>query len=94
MLSETALEEIRSYRELESSSRWLFPGTRPGHHISKGAVQATFRRARDAAGIQKRGGPHSLRHSFATHLLESGTDLRHIQALLGHASVESTRVYT
>lgn len=94
MLSEAAFEEIRSYRELESSSRWLFPGTRPGHHISKSAVQAAFRRARDAAGIQKRVGPHSLRHSFATHLLESGTDLRHIQALLGHASVESTRIYT
>ena len=94
MLSEVALEEIRSYRELESSSRWLFPGTRPGHHISKGAVQAAFRRARDAAGIQKRVGPHSLRHSFATHLLERGIDLRHIQALLGHASIESTQIYT
>lgn len=94
MLSEVALEAIRSYRELESSSRWLFPGTRPGHHISASAVQRAFARARKVAGIEKQVGPHSLRHSFATHLLESGTDLRHIQELLGHASVRTTQIYT
>lgn len=72
MLSEVAFEEIQTYRELESSSRWLFPGTRRGHHISASSVQRAFARARKAAGIDKPVGPHSLRHSFATHLLESG----------------------
>jgi site-specific recombinase XerD len=94
MLSEVAYQAIRSYRELEASPRWLFPGARPGHHIGRSAVQAAFSRAREAAGIEKMVSPRTLRHSFAAHLLESGTDLRHIQALLGHASVESTRIYT
>jgi integron integrase len=84
--------------------QWLFPsretaldpatGTRRRHHVSDGAFQNAVRTAALAAGITKRVTPHVLRHSFATHLLESGTDIRTVQDLLGHESVETTQIYT
>lgn len=93
MLSDVALREVRTYRQLESSPIWLFPGARPGQHLSAKAVRTAFGRARDAAGIGKEVGMRSLRHSFAVHLLEAGTDLRHVQKLLGHTRRKSTRIY-
>jgi integrase/recombinase XerD len=74
--------------------KWVFPGARPDRHITTRSVQKIVRRASKDAGIQKTVTPHVLRHSFATHLLEAGTDLRYIQELLGHASTRTTQIYT
>lgn len=79
--------------KLEKSG-WLFPGQTPDHHLATRSIQAVFERAAKSAGITKPVSMHTLRHSFATHLLEHGTDLRYIQTLLGHQSVKTTEIYT
>lgn len=73
---------------------WLFPGQRPGSHLSIGQAQRICHRAVRAAGITKKASIHTLRHSYATHLLESGTDLATLQKLLGHNQVSTTLRYT
>ena len=93
MLSPKLLEILRSWWRVSKPRCWLFPSDIPGHHISKDAVEQACQKARRISGIRKPITPHSLRHGFAVHLLESGTDVRTIQLLLGHRSLTTTARY-
>lgn len=93
MLSPKLLEILRDWWRIERSPSWLFPGDRPGQHISKDAVEQACQKARRRGRIPKPITPHSLRHAFAVHLLEAGTDVRTIQLLLGHRSLATTARY-
>ena len=93
MLSPKLLEILRAWWRLEKPKQWLFPGDNPGQHISKDAVEQACQKARRRCSIPKPITPHSLRHAFAVHLLESGTDVRTIQLLLGHRSLATTARY-
>ena len=93
MLSPVLLQTLRQYWRHNKPKQWLFPGENPDQPISDNDVFAVFQNAVRRAGITKKVSPHSLRHSFATHLLESGTDLRTIQILLGHRSLKTTARY-
>ncbi len=94
LLSRRGLEAVTVYREAFQPSKWLFPGSRPDSHYTARALQRIVKKAGLRAGLGKDVTPHMLRHSFATHLLESGTDLRYIQELLGHRSSRTTEIYT
>ena len=94
MLSDVALETTRSYLKEYGQSKCLFPSHDKGKHITTRAVETIFTNACKKANIKKNVTVHSLWHSFATHLLESGTDLRYIQELLGHKSSKTTEIYT
>ncbi len=93
-LSELLLEVLQAYQKLTPKNQWLFPGAQPGHYLSARTIQRAIGRAVWRAGIKKQATCHTLRHSFATHLLESGTDIRTIQRLLGHKNLETTAIYT
>jgi site-specific recombinase XerD len=93
MLSPRLLDLLRDYWRRGRPAIWLFPGQEPSEPVTTGALQDACRRARREAGIDKHVTAHALRHSFATHLLEAGTDIRIIQVLLGHAELSSTARY-
>jgi site-specific recombinase XerD len=100
MLSPQLLDLLRAWwregrrRSLLLSGGWLFPGRNPVEPLSARQLGRVVRAAAQAAGITKRVSPHTLRHSFATHLLEQGVDIRVIQTLLGHAKLDTTALYT
>jgi site-specific recombinase XerD len=93
MLSPKLLEILRAWWLVENPKDWLFSGEFPGQHIGHLAVQLECRKARLISKIPKPITPHSLRHAFACHLLEQGTDVRKIQLLLGHRSLATTAKY-
>lgn len=94
LLSQIALEQLRRYYKLYKPETWLFEGGKEDDHITERTVQRIFEACCKKAKINKDVSVHTLRHSFATHLLESGVDLRYIQELLGHASTKTTEIYT
>ncbi|MDT0651505.1 site-specific tyrosine recombinase/integron integrase [Autumnicola edwardsiae] len=93
ILSEKLLKDLRAYYLQWRPKRFLFEGPM-GNQYSAESIAKIVKEAARSAGIKKRVTPHMLRHSFATHLLESGTDLRYIQVLLGHKSTKTTEIYT
>jgi site-specific recombinase XerD len=93
MLSPKLLEILRDWWRVTRPAYWLFPGDRPGQPITTDAVERACQQAHRGCGIPKPITPHSLRHAFAVHLLESGTDIRKIQLLLGHRSLATTARY-
>ena len=93
MLSEKLLISLRAYFKEYKPFVWLFEGAKNVQYSTR-SVQEVIQQAKKKAGINKRGSIHTLRHSFATHLLEGGTDLLSIKALLGHNSLRTTMIYT
>jgi integrase/recombinase XerD len=93
MLSPKLLDILRNWWRVERPKDWLFPGDFPGQHITRSAVEQECQKAHRIAKISKPITPHSLRHAFACHLLEQGTDVRKIQLLLGHRSLATTAKY-
>ena len=93
LLGKRNLEILRLYYKEYRPLEWLFPGKNPAEPLSISCVQRVFTASVLKAGIKKKASVHTLRHCFATHLLESGTDLYYIQRLLGHKSASTTSVY-
>lgn len=93
-LSPVLLDALRVYWRAYQPSLYLFPGRDPQRPLGNSVIQRAIKAARQRAGISKHATPHALRHSYATHLMEAGTDLRTIQILLGHHSLKTTAIYT
>ncbi len=93
ILSKTLLENLRNYWQSYRPSKWLFPSANPENHISCSTAQKLFATAKKKAAISKGRGIHTLRHCFATHLLEAGVDISTIQKLLGHRHLSTTLIY-
>lgn len=93
-ISDKIIEMLREYYKMYKPIKWLFEGQKPGTQYSEKSLQSVLKNAVEKARIKKPVTLHWLRHSYATHLLEAGTDLRYIQELLGHKSSKTTEIYT
>jgi integrase/recombinase XerD len=93
LLSPQLLQELRAYWKEYQPGEWLFPNQKRTGPMFRGTAQRIFYRAKRRAGLQRGHGIHTLRHCFATHLLEAGVDLRTIQLLMGHSSLHTTTIY-
>jgi len=93
-ISNKIIDMLREYFKAYRPKTWLFEGQYAGDQYSERSLQLVLKQALQKAGNQKPVSLHWLRHSYATHLLESGTDLRYIQELLGHSSSKTTEIYT
>lgn len=93
ILSKINLMILREYWKLYRPGIWLFPSVNPENHLSIRTMERVFEQSKQKAGIKKTASIHTLHHSFATHMLESGVDINYIQLLLGHTSVKTTCIY-
>lgn len=93
LLSQRTLDTLRQYWKLYHPENWLFESWKKANHISSSTIQRVFTDAKEKVGIKKAVSVHSLRHSFATHLLEQGTDIHIVQKLLGHKNIQTTLIY-
>jgi integrase/recombinase XerD len=93
-LTESILDMLREVWKTHRSTRWLFPSRRIVTSLPDASARNAFYSARNKCGFDPKFRPHSLRHSFATHMLQQGVDIRIIQMLLGHSSIRSTEIYT
>ena len=93
-LTEPTRAMLREVWKVHRSKKWLFPNRKGSAHVSTDTARDAFKAARAACGYEDHFVPHTLRHSFATRLLEKGVDLRLVQILLGHSSIRSTEIYT
>jgi len=93
-ISEKIIQMLREYYKMHRPKEWLFEGQNKGEQYSEKSLQSVLIQSLEKTGIKKPVSLHWLRHSYATHLLEAGTDLRYIQELLGHKSSKTTEIYT